>query len=45
MVRITTLLLAFVLSAGAFDFFEWFTKEEPGETVSLVLGSGGAPRG
>lgn len=42
MMRIIILLLVSFLSLNAFDFFGWFAKKEPKETVSLVLGSGGA---
>ena len=42
MMRIVFLVLISVWSLHAFSLFGWFEKEEPKETVSLVLGSGGA---
>lgn len=42
MIRIVIVLLVAALSVDGFDFFGLFTKAKPKETVSLVLGSGGA---
>jgi NTE family protein len=42
MMRMVALVLVLALSAEGFDFFGLFKKERPKETVSLVLGSGGA---
>lgn len=42
MMRIVMVLLVAALSVNAFELFGLFTKAKPKETVSLVLGSGGA---